>query len=127
MGVVSKDWLARVTRQLADFIARALGLAAAGKRKEALELVQSACGTLLGLDYGALTMVDARSAVELLGDTSRALLFVKLLDTMARVDDPERAEVRTARALELLEVVLARSPGSKEAAALKAELLGRPA
>jgi len=127
MGVVSKDWLARVTKQLADFIARAMGLAAAGKRKEAVEVLQSACGALLGLDYGALTMVDARSAVELLGDTPRALLFVKLLDAMARVDEPARFEVRLARALELLEVVLERSPGSKEAATLKAELLGRPA
>ena len=123
--LVRKDWLTRTIKQLAQFIAAAMGLAAVGKREEAVAMLRNSCGSLLGLDYGVLVMLDPKSAVDLLGETSRALIFVRLVEAMAKIEEPVRAEVRLRHGIELLEEILRRTPGQVEAAELRASLLAR--
>lgn len=123
--LVQRDWLARLIKQLAEFIARALKLVAAGKRDDGLKLLESACGELLGVEYRVLNMLDAKSAVELLYDPAKAMVFVRLLDAMAKIDTPEAAAARTGRAIDLLHELLKHAPNNLEAKGLLTELSSR--
>ena len=109
-----RDWILRVTKEIAEFIARALKLIAADKRVEAIEVLEGACAGALGIEYSTLAFIDARSAVDLLGEPLRVLAFARLLEAMGEVEhrggDPIRAEVRWRHALELLAVLLERKP-----------------
>ena len=113
----------RMVKQLAEFIARALKLANAAKPEEALSSLRAACGQALGMEYEVLSMLDAKSAVELLGDRSRVSAFIQLVEAMGDVDlranELLRARTRYQHALELAE-----ASGDQELAAkLRAKLL----
>lgn len=123
--LVQRDWLARLIKQLAEFIARALKLVAAGKRDDGLKLLEAACGELLGIEYRVLNMLDAKSAVELLYDPAKAMVFVRLLDAMAKIDTPEAAAARIGRAIDLLHEILKHTPNNLEAKGLLTELTSR--
>ena len=102
-----RDYVMRLVKQLAEFIARALKLANAAKPEEALATLRAACGQALGMEYEVLSMLDAKSAVELLGDRSRVAAFIQLVEAMGDVDlpanEPMRARTRYQHALELAE------------------------
>jgi hypothetical protein len=112
--LTERDWVMRLVQQLAQFIARALGLADAHQRDEALAVLREGCAAQLGMEYEVLSMLDAPAAVDLLGDPSRALAFAQVVDAMAEVErrcnEPARAEVRKRHADELLAVILTRWP-----------------
>ena len=113
-----RDWILRVAKELAAFIARALKLGEAQKNDEALELLQGACTGLFGMEFRILSMVDAKSAVDLLGEPARGLAFAELLEAMAKVEiDPLRREARLRHALSIVDEVRARAPKHADAAA----------
>lgn len=122
--LTERDWVMRLVRQLADFIARALKLASESRREEALELLRQTCSSELGMEYEVLAMLDAAAAVELLGHASRALAFAQLVEAMAEVEtrsgEPLRAEGRRRHADELLAAILKRWPRHPEAVAWSA-------
>jgi hypothetical protein len=121
--ISERDWILRMAKQLADFLARALKLGQQRRGEEAQSLLQGACTELFGVEYRILSMVDARSAVELLGDPARGLAFAQLIEAMAGLEvDPLRREARLRHALELVHEVRARASGSAEAAAAEARL-----
>lgn len=111
-----RDYVMRLVKQLAEFIARALKLANAAKPEEALATLRAACGQALGMEYEVLSMLDAKSAVELLGEKARVMAFIQLVEAMGDVDargnEPVRALTRYQHALELAEAV-----GDRELAA----------
>lgn len=118
-----RDWLLRILKQLVELIVRALKLAGAKKYDEALEILQSAPGTLLGIEYRILAMIDAASAVDLLGNVHRATVFVKLVGAMADAEadrDLGAADRYRQHQRELLEVMVRKFPESEEARELLA-------
>jgi hypothetical protein len=122
-----RDWVMRLVKQLADFVARALKLAAQDRAPEAVELLRSASTQLLGMELQVLQRVDTANAVELLGTPDRGLTLARLLEALAEVEaraDPVRGARTRAHALEVAQAVLARSPRHADAAALVARLGG---
>jgi hypothetical protein len=81
-----RDYVMRLVKQLAELIARALKLASTAKHEEALATLRAACGQALGMEYEVLSMLDAKSAVELLGQKERVLAFIQLVEAMGDVD-----------------------------------------
>jgi hypothetical protein len=122
--LTERDWVMRLVKQLADFIARALELASESKREEALEVLRQTCSTQLGMEYAVLSMLDAAAAVDLLGEPSRALAFAQLVDAMAEVEkwcqEPVREEARRRHADELLAAIVTRWPKHAETHAWRA-------
>lgn len=112
--LTERDWVMRLVQQVAQFIARALKLADASKRDEAIELLREGCAGQLGMEYDVLAMLDAPAAVDLLGDAQRARAFADLLDAMAEVErrcgDALRAEVRQRHADEVRAAIARRWP-----------------
>jgi hypothetical protein len=93
--LTERDWVMRTVKQLAEFIARALKLAREEKRDQAIALLQGACVDLFGIEYRVLSMVDAKSAIELLGSPARVKAFIELVETMAEAEnDALRKEAR---------------------------------
>jgi hypothetical protein len=121
-----RDYVMRLVKQLADFIARALKLAGSAKPEEALATLREACSSALGMEYEVLSMLDVMSAIELLGEPSRALAFIRLVEAMGDVDargaEPVRALTRYQHALELTQELLARRGDLAEAAELATRL-----
>jgi hypothetical protein len=121
--LTDRDWLMRAVKQLADAIARALKLTREDKHQQAIELLQGACTELFGIEYRVLSMVDAASAVELLGDPGRGVAFARLLEAMAQAEpEPTRREARLAHLKEVAAVLAGRFPKHAEVAALVAGL-----
>lgn len=76
-----RDYVMRLIKQLAEFIARVLEVASTQQADEALATLRAACGQALGMEYEVLSMLDAKSAIELLGTPATqvsALLRMKL-------------------------------------------------
>jgi hypothetical protein len=128
--LTERDWVMRLVQQLAQFIARALGLADTQQREEALAVLREGCAAQLGMEYDVLSMLDAAAAVDLLGDPSRALAFAQVVDTMAEVEtrchEPARAEVRRRHADELLAALLRRWPKHEATLAWRDARAGAP-
>ena len=102
-----RDSVLRLVKQLAELIARALKLASAEKTDEALAILRAACGQALGMEHEVLSMLGAKSAIELLGDRTRVTAFIQLVEAMRDVDvranEVLRARTRYQHALELAE------------------------
>jgi hypothetical protein len=119
--LTDRDWVMRAVKQLADVIARALKLTREDKHRPAIELLQGACVELFGIEYRVLSMVDAATAVELLGDAPRGLAFASLVRAMWQTEpDPLRKEARRAQLDELAGALARRFPANAEVAALAA-------
>ncbi len=121
-----KDWVLRQVKQLADFIARALGLAAQQRQPEATALLRTAGLELLGLELSSLEWVDAASAVDLLGSSERGLTFARLLEALAEVEGAPGGEARLRYAAEVALELQRRYPGNAEVKALAARLVPPP-
>ena len=121
-----RDYVMRLVKQLAEFIARALKLASSAKPEEALATLREACSSALGMEYEVLSMLDVESAVELLGEPARVLAFIRLVEAMGDVDargaEPVRALTRYQHALELTEALLAGRGDLPEATELATRL-----
>ena len=104
-----RDYVMRLVKQLAEFVARLLKLASAAKPEEALSMLRAGCSQALGMEYEVLSMLDAKSAVELLGEPARVIAFIQLIEAMGDVDarsgEPMRALTRYQHALELAEAL----------------------
>lgn len=104
--LTERDWMMRVVAEMARLIARALKLGEDSKPDDARASLEDGCRELLGMEYRVLAMLDAASAVELLGSAARTLAFAQLLDALARLE-PEPA--RRAMQLEQLAAILEQS------------------
>jgi len=65
--MIQKDYIMRMMRQLAEFLAKVLFKKNAGDHEEALSVIESACGSILGIDFGLLESLSAHDIAELLG------------------------------------------------------------
>ena len=83
------DYVMRLVKQLAEFIAQLLKLRAEGDEEKAKQVLADACVELFGVEHRVLHMLDARSAASLLGDKAKVDAYAKLLDA---VGDTARAE-----------------------------------
>ncbi len=85
MGLVERDYVMRLVKQLAELLARALKLRAAKKDDEAVELIEAGCLTLLGIDWKTLAWADSASAAQLLREPEKIRAFAALLEQRARI------------------------------------------
>ncbi len=91
MGLVDRDFLMRLVKQLAEVIARAMKLKLAKKNEEAAEVIEAGCLTLLGIDWQTLAWVDSKSAAQLLKEPARIHAFATLLEHHGLVsEDPSK-------------------------------------
>lgn len=82
----------RLTKQLAEAIARALKLRSEGREEESKQSLTDVCAQVLGVEHRVLNMLDAASAVALLGEKSRVEAYAQLLDAMG--DASRASELR---------------------------------
>jgi len=118
--IVEKDFIVRLIKQMAEVLARALGLARKGQHDEAIAVLESSCPSLLGMDYAPLAMCDSASAAGILREPARVKNFARLLATAAEVyelkGDASAARSKWQHALEMfIEAKLLR-PDDDEAA-----------
>lgn len=85
------DYVMRLVKQLAEVLARAMKLKVADERKSK-EVLKNACGELLGIEFSVLDMLDAKSAVELLGEKPRVVAYLQLVEALG--DAARAAELR---------------------------------
>ena len=121
-----RDWILRVVKEVAELIARALKLVDENKGEQAIEVLQAACASALGIEYRTLSFLDSRSAVDLLNEGPKVVGFAQLLEAMGEVElksgDPLKAEVRFRHALEIVGALLAKKPGHAGATEVAARL-----
>jgi hypothetical protein len=104
MGI-RKDYIERLIEQFAAALARILKARQEQRSEEALQLISEASRTVLGMEYGALTLADAASTARLLGEPARVQVLAKLVHQEAEVrrerGDASGSEDRLRLALEL--------------------------
>src|SRR5262245_45621865 len=98
MSPVRSDYLERQIAQMVEALAALLKLRRERKLEEATLLLQRTCREVLGMEYGALTLVDATSAAQLLGTPERIRVLAQLV-----TEDAAQREVQglEEKALEL--------------------------
>ncbi len=105
MGLVERDFLMRLVKQLAEVLARAMKLKLGKKHEEAAEVIESGCLTLLGIDWQTLAWVDSKSAAQLLQTPARIHAFATLLENHGLLSedkgDAAKARSKFQHALEL--------------------------
>lgn len=118
--IVEKDFIVRLIRQLAEVLARALGLARKGQFDEAVAVLESSCPALLGMDYAPLALVDSASAAAILREPERVKTFARLLATAAEIyelkGDAPAARSKWQHALEVYFEAARLRPDDEEAA-----------
>jgi hypothetical protein len=119
--VLREDYLERMIRQLAQALARILGLRRRGETEAALEELDGAVAAVAGLDPRAVEASDPAVLAALLRDPARLAALGRLLAERAGVEDDrgegERAAATRARALGLLLEASLASPLDPEALA----------
>lgn len=94
--MIREDFLERMIRQIAETIAAAMGLAREGKVEEAIESIEAAYRTYLGMPKDMVDRLDAATVVATFG-AQKAIVIAALLDGEAKLD-AERAAELAARA-----------------------------
>jgi len=120
--VFREDYLLRLIKQLADFVARIAGYRQKGEFERAQEEIERARDELLGLPSGLVEVIDTPTLVSLLGhpDKLRAaarLFWEEGLVLRAR-RDPVTASSRFRRAFELYLEARAIDPIEDDTAAI---------
>lgn len=119
-----KDFIERAIEQ---FVAAISGILKARKEKrygDARALIRDTSLTVLGMEYGALTLADAESSSRLLGTASRVRMLAKLVredgELMREQGDPLTADSRFLLSLELyLEAIsMGLNPDTEDATAI---------
>lgn len=77
--------LLRLRRLISDGIARALKSGTGGRHDQALKELRELCSSALGMEYGVLSMLDPKSAVDLLLTHHQVLAFVLIVEAMGEV------------------------------------------
>lgn len=97
MGLVERDYVMRLVKQLAELLARALKLQGQKKHEEAAEVLEAGCLSLFGMDWKTLAWADSASAAELLKEPMRVRLFASLVEQRAQFHEEcgEAAEARS--------------------------------
>jgi hypothetical protein len=83
MSPVRSDYLERQIAQLVEALAALLRLRRERKLEEAELLLQRTCREVLGMEYGALLLVDAASVAQLLGTPERIHVLAQLVSEEA--------------------------------------------
>jgi hypothetical protein len=113
--MLRKDYIERLIEQFAAAFAALLKLRREKKTEEAEQLIRDTSLSVLGMEYGALTMADAASTARLLGNPLRVAGLARLVSEEASLfeqkGDPTRASLRWGLALELY--LEARALGAK--------------
>jgi hypothetical protein len=126
--MLDHEALQRLLRRIAEGKARALKLALSGKPDEALVALRELCTEVLGMEFSVLSMLDPKSAVDLLGAHQRVLAYVEIVEAMGDVEqprDPAAALSRYQRALHLAAVLHERDGAKPALAELSQRLLER--
>jgi hypothetical protein len=100
-----RDYVMKMVKQLAKLLAALLKLKSEQKYDEAVQSLEGACQDLLGLDFGALALVDSQSGASLLREVAHIRTFARLLEELSLVhaDKGEEAKAR-ARARHAFEM-----------------------
>ena len=121
MGLVERDYVMRIVKQLVELLARALKLKTQKRYDEAAQTVEGGCGELLGVEFDTLALVDSASAAQLLGTFVRIRTFARLLEELSGIhrldDDESHARTRARHAMEMYLEALARKADDAEALA----------
>jgi hypothetical protein len=103
--MIRKDYIERLIEQFSAAIASLLKLRRERKPDEAQQLIHDTVLSLLGMEYGTLTMADAASTAKLLGSAVRVRVLARLVAEEGALfeekAEPARASVRWVLALEL--------------------------
>jgi hypothetical protein len=125
--VLREDYLERMIRQLAQALARVLGLRRRGETEAALQELEAAMAAVAGLDPRAVEASDPAVLAALLREPARLSALGRLLAERAGLEDdrgqPERAAATRARALSLLLEASLSGPLTPEALACARALL----
>ena len=126
--MLDHEGLLRLLRRITDGIAKAIKKASGGKPDEALVALRELCSEELGMELSVLSMLDAPSAVDLLGSHQRVFAFVQLVEAMADIEqvrDPARALLRYRQAFHVTAVLNERDGKKEPLLELLARLLSR--
>jgi len=96
-----QDYILRLARQLAEVVARILGLGRTGQLADALAVAERAYGDLLGLPAGLIDRIDAATLLGLLRSPDEAHALIDLLEAEAVVLEASGDTARAARRREL--------------------------
>ena len=100
-----QDYILRLAKQIAQVLARALGLAEAQAPRQALDEIDRAYSELFGFPPGLVDSFDGASLVRLVGDPLRCGQLARLVEEEARLYDrigqPDRAAEKRAVAAAL--------------------------
>ncbi|WP_224240468.1 hypothetical protein [Hyalangium gracile] len=103
--MIRKDYIERLIEQFAAAFAALLKLKRERKPEQAQQLIRDTALSLLGMEYGTLTMADAESTARLLGHPLRVVVLARLVaeegELFEQKAEPARASVRWGLALEL--------------------------
>ncbi|RKH50099.1 hypothetical protein D7X96_25620 [Corallococcus interemptor] len=119
-----KDFIERAVEQFAAAIASILKARKEKRYGDARNHIRETALTVLGMEYGALTLADAESTSRLLGTASRTRMLAKLVredgELMREQGDPLTADSRFLLSLELyLEAIsLGLNPDTEDATAI---------
>ena len=124
MGLVEKDYIERMIRDIARFVAKMLGLVGKGDYQAALAQIREACQSGLGTPYDLLDALSPASAADLLRDARAVRGYGKLMaheaDVLKLSGNINRSESQRIRALQLL--IEAELRGAPEDAAALSQL-----
>ena len=116
MGLVEKDYIERMIRDIARFVAKMLGLVGKGDYEGALEQIREACQSAFGTSYDLLDALSPESAADVLRDARAVREYAKLMAHEANIlrlaGNQKHSESQQIRALEVF---------------VEAELRGAPA
>ena len=103
--MLRKDYIERLIEQFAAAFSALLKLRRERKTEEAQQLIRDTALSVLGMEYGTLTMADAGSTAQLLGNPLRVAGLARLVAEEGALfeqqGDPMRASLRWGLALEL--------------------------
>lgn len=103
--MIRKDYIERLIEQFAAAMSALLKLRRERKAEEAQQLLRDTALSLLGMEYGTLTMADAASTAKLLGHPRRVAMLARLVaeegELLEQTGEPARASTRWVLALEL--------------------------
>src|SRR3954469_16777004 len=126
MAMAERDYILRMIQQLAQALARVLGLKKAGKLDEALDAVGETADGIFGPLLRTLDALDAQSAASLLGSREKITAYAALTAEEGSIHelqgDERRSRERARRALTLYLEAALRGPtrSAEERAAIDA-------